>query len=230
MKKFIPILAYHSFDPTRFSGKLAIPPMLFEKQMAFLKRSSFQVVGLEDCAQNDWEEPLFGKKVALTFDDGYLDNYHCAFPVLKKFGFPGTFFVTVGNIGQEGFMTWDMLKEMVATPGIEIGSHAVSHKPLRDIPEQEAWRSIVASKKTLEDHLGVEIRGFSYPSGAFNEKIVGMVRGAGYFHACAASHVHDRKFERNPFLLRRIKISSTSSSSFAFSLRLSGFYHLFGRP
>ncbi|HNX68865.1 MAG TPA: polysaccharide deacetylase family protein [Candidatus Omnitrophota bacterium] len=231
MKKFIPVLAYHSLDPARFPGnKLAISPELFQKQMLFLKERGFRTVPLEACVKSGWKEGFFGRKVAMTFDDGYQDNYERVFPVLKGHGFAGTFFVTPGDVGKEGFMTWDMLKEMARTPSLEIGSHTLYHKPLGDIPEKEAWESIVASKKILEDRLGKEVRGISYPSGSFNDKILEMVRGAGYVYGCAASHIHDRKYEGNPYLLRRIKISVSSGSDFAFSLRLSGFYHFFGRP
>lgn len=230
MKKFIPILAYHSLDPQRFSGKLAISQGLFRRHMLLLKRKNFQVVGLEPCVQNLWREGFGDRQVAMTFDDGYLDNYEKAFPILKEYQFPASFFVTVNDIGQTGFMTWEMLKTMAQTSGIEIGSHTLSHRALADISEKDAWETIVASKKILEDRLGQEIKAISYPSGSFNEKILEMVRGAGYRYGCAASHVHDRKYLGHPFLLRRIKISSSSDSDFAFSLRLSGFYHLFGRP
>jgi peptidoglycan/xylan/chitin deacetylase (PgdA/CDA1 family) len=230
MKKFIPILAYHSLDPVRFPDKRAISPELFRQQLFFLKRRGFQVIGLESCAQDRWKEGLFERRTSITFDDGYLDNYQHAFPALRESGFPAAFFVTPEEIGKKGFMTWDMLREMTAVSGIEIGSHALEHKPLSDISEKEAWTSLVASKKILEDKLGCEVKGISYPCGSFNEKIVEMARGAGYKYGCAASHVHDRKFVGSPYLLRRIKISESSASDFAFSLRLSGFYHFFGRP
>ena len=230
MSKFIPILAYHSLDPERFPSKLAIRPELFRKQMLWIKQNRFQMIGLEACAKSDWSEGFFERKVAITFDDGYSDNYRDAFPVLKDLGFAAAFFVTTEDVGKKGFMTWDMLREMAAVPGIEIGSHALEHKPLSDIPEKEAWISLVASKKILEEKLGREIRAISYPCGSFNERIVEMARGAGYKYGCAASHVHDRKFVGNPYLLRRIKISASSGSDLAFSLRLSGFYHSFGRP
>ncbi len=230
MAKFIPILAYHSLDPERFQNKLAISPELFRRQMLWIKQNRYQVIGLEACAKGKWAEGIWERKVAITFDDGYLDNYQHAFPVLKECGFAAAFFVTTEDVGKKGFMTWEMLREMAAVPGIEIGSHALEHKPLSDIPEKEAWTSLVASKKILEEKLGREIKAVSYPCGSFNEKIIEMVRGAGYAYGCAASHVHDRKFVGNPCLLRRIKISSSSGSGFAFGLRLSGFYRSFGKP
>jgi peptidoglycan/xylan/chitin deacetylase (PgdA/CDA1 family) len=230
VRKFIPILAYHSLDPVRFPNKLAISPDLFRKQMRWIKHARSQVIDLEMCARREWKEGLFERQVAITFDDGYLDNYERAFPILKEFGFAAAFFVTPADVGKPGFVTWEMLREMAAVPGIEIGSHSLEHKPLSDIPEKEAWTSLVASKKILEENLGHEVKAISYPCGSFNDKIVEMARGAGYAYGCAASHVHDRKFVGNPYLLRRIKISDSSRSAFSFSLRLSGFYHSFSKP
>ncbi|HOW87578.1 MAG TPA: polysaccharide deacetylase family protein [Candidatus Omnitrophota bacterium] len=231
MSRFIPILAYHSLDPGRFpNNKLAISPQIFRQQMLLLKKWGFKIVTLESCARGGWTEGFLDRKAAITFDDGYADNYRWALPVLKEFGFAATFFATPQDIGQEGFMNWDMLREMAEVPGIEIGSHGLEHRPLSDIPEKEAWISLVASKKILEEQLGREVSAISYPSGSFNEKIVEMAQGAGYAYGCAASHIHDRKFIGNPYLLRRIKISSSSQSAAAFALRLSGFYHSFGRP
>lgn len=231
MKKFIPILAYHSFAPELFPGtKLAISADLFKKQMSFLKTRNYNVMDLSACAKANGRQGLLGKCLALTFDDGYLDNYQCAFPILKELGFPGTFFVSPDFIEKPGFMTWAMLREMAAVPGIEIGSHGLLHKPLADISETEVKASVVDSKKILEDKLGKAINAFSYPSGSFTEGIVEKVKEAGYEYACAASHVHHKKHLNNLFLLRRVKISHTSSSPLAFAWRLSGFYHIFGRP
>ncbi|MFH1800517.1 MAG: polysaccharide deacetylase family protein [Candidatus Omnitrophota bacterium] len=230
MKKFIPILAYHSLDPDRFPNKLAISPGLFKQQMLWIKQDRYQVIGLEACAKEGWKENLRERKTAITFDDGYRDNYQQAFPILKELGFSATFFVTAEDVGKEGFMTWDMLREMAMVPGIEIGSHTLEHKPLPGMSEKEARASLVASKKILEERLGRPIRAISYPCGSFDKRIIEMVRSAGYAYGCTASHVHDRKFVGNPYLLRRIKVSASSGSHFAFSLRLSGFYHSFGRP
>jgi len=230
MKRYIPVLAYHSLNPERFPNKLAVSPELFRKHMLWIRQSKCQVIDLETCVKNAWREGLFEHKVAMTFDDGYEDNYQYAFPVLKEYGFAAAFFVTAADIGKKGFMTWDMLREMAAVPGIEVGSHALEHKPLSDIPESEAWTSLVASKKILEENLGRKIRAICYPFGSFNEKVLEMARSAGYVYGCAASCVHDRKFLGNPYLLRRIKISDSSSSRLVFRFRLSGFYHFFGHP
>jgi peptidoglycan/xylan/chitin deacetylase (PgdA/CDA1 family) len=231
MSKFIPVLAYHSFDPVRFpKNKLAIKPRLFRCQMERIRSGGYRGIPIAECARRKWVAGFFEKAVALTFDDGYLDNYQAAFPVLCELKLPGTFFVTSGMVGEKGFMTWEMLTDMSRVSGIEIGSHGLFHKPLADLPESEARRSVFDSKKAIEDRLGRPVKAFSYPSGSFNDRVVELVREAGYEYACAASHVHDRRYVGNPFLIRRIKISSSSEAPVAFAWRLSGYYHRFGRP
>jgi len=231
MSKFIPILAYHSFDPGLFpNNKLAMAPELFRKQMVFLKTRGYEVTGLSSCAKTLGLQGLLGKKTALTFDDGYLDNYERAVPVLRELGFPGTFFVTPDSIGRPGFMTWDMLLEISSIPGMEVGSHGLLHMPLADVPEKDARKFIFDSKNMLEDRLGRAVKAFSYPSGSFTDRVVELVKEAGYEYACAASHVHHKKYLKNPYLLRRVKVSSSSGSPLSFAWRLSGFYHAFGRP
>lgn len=229
MFKTIPILMYHSLDTGRFQDKMAISADLFEKHLKQLS-SHFEVISLAECVRQKSQENILGKKAAITFDDGFVDNYTEAFPRLKRFGLPATFFISTEKIGQEGFMNWDMLKEIAATSGMEIGSHGHVHDPLEDIPEEKAEFSIAESKKVLEKGLGQKVSAFSYVSGSFNEKIMSMVERAGYEYACAASHVREKRFERNPYSLRRIKISATSNSSLAFVFRLSGFYNSFRKP
>jgi peptidoglycan/xylan/chitin deacetylase (PgdA/CDA1 family) len=228
-EKEIPILMYHSLDPSRFLNKTALYAELFKRQMSCLKKNTFEVLPLASCAQEKGRQDFFQKKAVLTFDDGYIDNYLLAFPILRDFGFPCTFFVTVEDIGREGFLNWSMIEEMSETPGIEIGSHGLSHEPLADVSPERARRSIGESKKILEDRLGKPVNAFSYPSGSFNEYVVGCVEEAGYRYACAATHVHDKRWLHHPLTLRRIKISESSRWNLLFLFRLSGFYNSFRR-
>jgi peptidoglycan/xylan/chitin deacetylase (PgdA/CDA1 family) len=109
------ILLYHrvarlDHDP----WNLAIDPDLFEDQVSALS-SRRKVVPLEALADEldrgyapkDW--------VAITFDDGYADVWHQAYPILAKLGCPATLFVTTGVLDTDGFW-WDRLAEAVLTP------------------------------------------------------------------------------------------------------------------
>lgn len=105
------ILTYHSVsDPTKEneiyrSPDIATSPALFARQMSYL-REHYSVVPLAelvDCLRSGRGFPA--KAVAITFDDGYKDNHDVALPILKRFGFPATVFVTTDAIG-DGWAFW----------------------------------------------------------------------------------------------------------------------------
>jgi peptidoglycan/xylan/chitin deacetylase (PgdA/CDA1 family) len=72
-----------------------------------------------------------------------------------------------------------------AAAGMEIGSHGLSHGRLTNTPLDAVESELVESKELLQDALGVEIKGFSYPYGAVNSSVRALVARAGYSYACA---------------------------------------------
>lgn len=53
---------------------------------------------------------------AITFDDGYWNNYEVAWPILKEYGFPWTIFLTTGFIGTDRVIWTDKLRSLLADP------------------------------------------------------------------------------------------------------------------
>jgi len=84
----------------------------FDQQVAFLKRN-FDVITPRDLAS--LENGKFGRAVMITFDDGYLDNYELAFPVLKQHSVPATFFIATGFVTDGGMTWWDEIAWMART-------------------------------------------------------------------------------------------------------------------
>jgi hypothetical protein len=86
-----PILMYHSVSQKAVSGnRLIVSAFAFERQMNFLKRNHFTVLPLEEFANLIAEKKkLPSRAVSITLDDGFKDNFTVAFPILKKYNFPG---------------------------------------------------------------------------------------------------------------------------------------------
>ena len=98
------ILRYHSVndDPSwsweYMQESLVVAPELFERQVAFLTKR-FRIVSMTEMVrQMRSREGVDPRSVAITFDDGYEDNYRCAFPILRKHGATAAFYVTTGTV------------------------------------------------------------------------------------------------------------------------------------
>jgi peptidoglycan/xylan/chitin deacetylase (PgdA/CDA1 family) len=211
----VPILMYHHIDvagPTADAIRrdLSVPPVSFAAQVDYLARNGYHALSLADlvdCMATG--KPLPPSPVVLTFDDGYLDNYTNAFPVLKNAGFAGTFFIITDFVGQGEYMTWYQAAEMAAW-GMDLESHTLDHPDLAVLPANRLLRQLTESRAILEQNLGKPVRYLSYPAGRYNGAVSRAAEQAGYVAAVTTvygeSHSWGRQFE-----LTRIRVRGTDS-------------------
>ena len=190
----ITVLLYHRVsDDTR--DNLTVGVEQFDRQMALLRKHclplSIQQV-LESRVVPRSDIPL----VAITFDDGYLDNYVNAAPILIRHGIPAAFFVSTGIVDTDGrfphdvrrgnppipLMKWDQLRTM-RDWGFTIGSHSVSHLDCAAEPEETVRAELAQSRDQLHRELGVTDPLFAYPYGGrqhMTPQRLELVKRAGY--------------------------------------------------
>ncbi len=219
----VPVLMYHSIDHNDLMTKLSVSPESFVRQMGFLHSRRYNIVGLDKVASYiSKKEKAPPKTLAITFDDGYYNNYQYAYPVLKKYNIPATIFVIVDKIGEPGYVGWKELKEMSDSGVITIGSHTVSHKWLPSLGSDRLKDELERSKRIIEEKLGKEVDFLCYPIGAVNDRVERAAKDAGYY--CAVG-TNPRRFAPDDiFAIKRIKISRTSNSMFVFWIETSGYY------
>lgn len=146
----IPVLNYHSVSADaswlRIADLIAVSPALFQRQLRYLTRRGYISLTLAElherlAAPRDGSRPR--RLVALTFDDGYRDNWSVAFPLLKQYNVKATIFVGSGFVDEtdeaanvaetqartsdEGYLSWAQMRAMTASGLVEIGAHSVSH-------------------------------------------------------------------------------------------------------
>lgn len=122
---------------------------------------------------------VHSKEIIVTFDDGLLDNYTNAYPILKVFGLKAYFFIIGSKVGAHGYMNWEQIKEL-KDAGMIIGSHGMTHKILTGISEGDLDYEIRISKKILEDKLKCTIDYFSVPRGFYNQDVIKQAKNNGY--------------------------------------------------
>jgi len=179
------------------------------------------------------------RPVVLTFDDGYKGNYDVLFPLLKKYRARATIFLIVGKVVERrrpatpGALTWDEVREMVASGLVEIGTHTYdSHRNLidwiRNAPDKpervrrwrELYQDLQLAREVAEMKLGVPVRSMAWPHGKRTANHIQLAKMAGY------ELVFNTQFGTNapgyvdPLDLRRINASSSWTTAEAMVKRL----------
>lgn len=191
----LPILTYHKLGPrpggVRLKG-LYVSAGLFNKQMAELRAAGFTTAPPRDLARASGND---GKRIGLTFDDGFRNVLRHGLEPLARHGFHAVQFLVSGLIGKsnewdqregeaaESLMDDEEIRAWLAA-GHGIGSHTCTHPRLTRIPMSQAREEIFSSRKALEDRFGVRVEHFCYPYGDWNAAVRDLVAGAGYLTAC----------------------------------------------
>lgn len=170
------ILTYHSLDTS--GSVISIAPGVFQEQMACLAETGVPVVSLERVRETPGS-------VALTFDDGFRNFFHCAFPVLQRYGFPATVFAVSNFCGGRNdwpsqprntgipmleLMGWNELRQ-VADAGITVGCHTATHPRLSLLSDAQLEDELLSSRTAIEDRIGTVADTFAYPYGDFDPRV-----------------------------------------------------------
>jgi peptidoglycan/xylan/chitin deacetylase (PgdA/CDA1 family) len=189
------ILYYHRVDDD--DQRSCVRPEQFSNQMEYLSAHAYRVIDLEELRRTlVTGRALPAQSVVLTFDDGFADNYIQAYPILRRFGFPATIFLTVGFIGTAELpvlsgthrpvrpLSWQQVCEM-GEHGISFGSHTLTHASLPRLGKEELRREVYSSRLLLEEKLGRGVPFFCYPKGELTTTVKAFVQQAGYEGACS---------------------------------------------
>ena len=227
------VVAFHRVNDQTAPDALTCGVKLFKEYCEFFARY-FHVISMGELLDKLENSYPFNRELVITFDDGYRDNYEHAAPVLRAMGLPATFFVVSEFIGSDivpwwdkslpvpqPWMTWDQV-EQLSRDGFAIGAHTRTHADLATLSGEEAWQEIQGSRVDLEEKLGVPITLFAYPYGRehqMTEENRQLIRAAGFRCCCSCfGGINSRGVD--PFLLRRVPVSSWHGSPYALGFDL----------
>jgi peptidoglycan/xylan/chitin deacetylase (PgdA/CDA1 family) len=196
----MPILMYHSIAE-RGPAPLAryrVAPKAFAAQLKFLRQSGYQALSLDEWAACIARcEPPQGKRVIITFDDGYKDFLTGALPALLDTGFAATLFVVTGKVGltadsdadENGalpLMDWDDLRH-IRSHGVAVQSHCAKHANLLEMSDEAIDRDAREAQARLRAELGVEATMIAFPWGLSDARTRNALARSGYTIGLAAS-------------------------------------------
>src|SRR5712692_4108808 len=194
----IPILMYHSVsepysDRAHPYFETTTSPRVFAKHMKFLRETGYRTLRLNEAVNYvESGDQRYEPSVVLTFDDGFQDFYTQAIPILDKYGFTATVFLSTGYIADErrqfknrDCLTWTEVRELHRA-GVTFGSHTVTHRQLKFLKAVELEQEVRCSKEAIEDQIGNPVDSFSYPFAfpetdrAFKRKLKDLLAAQGY--------------------------------------------------
>lgn len=181
----VPILLYHYIgnnpnlnDTAR--NTLSVPPVKFDEQMGYLSKNGYTPISLDTLyGIFNKQTAAPAKPVVLTFDDGYMDFYYNAFPILSKYNFHAVSFIPTGLMGGGYYMNWDQIKQIQSSGLVTFEDHTVSHMSLTALSFDRAYKEILDSKNILQSQTGYPVNFIAYPNGVSNNNVYAAAQKAG---------------------------------------------------
>lgn len=206
----IPILMYHSIGYEK-GNDLRVPKEKFAQQMKYLYNNGYTTLNLRQVYDFfQYDTPIPKKSVVLTFDDGYIDNYLYAYPVLKKYNFNATVFIVTSWVNKDkAYMNSAQLKE-IDKNGFQVESHTAYHDELVTLSKQKQVNTFQKSKKFLENTLNRKIDYIAYPFGKFNKNSIDALKETKYKMALTIKGSWARK-KSGIYSVHRMRITDTDT-------------------
>jgi folate-dependent phosphoribosylglycinamide formyltransferase PurN/peptidoglycan/xylan/chitin deacetylase (PgdA/CDA1 family) len=169
------MILYHHLVSDR-PHRFGVSTSYFLRQVNYLLRH-YRVVSLSEAVELIRNGPVEVPTVAITFDDGYADNFINLRAVTEETGVPIGYFIATEHIsngtefGHDGLFsehgftpnTWDQV-QFLKHSGYELGSHTRNHADCGSVDEQFLQTEIVGSLEDLKNRLG-PVKHFSFPFG-----------------------------------------------------------------
>jgi len=181
------VFVYHRFGDARYpSTNIALD--VFAAQLELLRKLDYTVLPLSELAARlKSGEPLPERCAALTVDDAYDSFLTGAMPLLRRYGYPASLFVSTDSVGGEGYLGWDELRAL-RDEGVEIGNHSASHPYLLDRQKGEdesVWKErirgdIERASTALRRELGGMSPVFAYPYGEYAPEVTKLIAELGF--------------------------------------------------
>jgi biofilm PGA synthesis lipoprotein PgaB len=183
------VLQYHHVSSST-PASTSISPEQFSEHLQWLAENDFTIVPLPQAlAQIRAGATLPDKTAAITFDDGYLDNYATAFPLLRQRNWPFTVFINPEphDAGRSGWASWEQLREMSAA-GATLANHTTFHAFLiraKDTETKADWldgikQDIEFAEQRIKEETGQSQKLLAYPYGESNQEIRQLVAEMGF--------------------------------------------------
>jgi len=185
----VPVLLYHDISDG-FRDPYTISPSLFAAHMEWLYNNGFRAIALRDIAR----PPGNGRRVVITFDDGYASYMDYAFPLFREYGFHSTINV-IGSLagtyldhgGNRPMLAWDEYRHLLQSGGVDIGCHthglhSAARKGVLGVSGEALRKDLRTFREVLRRETGKSTDILAWPYGLYDAARVSIAREEGFRH------------------------------------------------
>ena len=234
------ILMYHGFSAAGKESTYVRNVSSFEKDLIFLKESWFEFVTTKELINFcDYGVPLPQKAVMLTFDDGYLNNYAFAYPLLQKYNAkavvsPIAYYSDYHTQYPDAntayaHMTWEQLSEMSDSGTVDVQNHSYNMHSLQNgrkgsskaTEESEAeyrqnfFEDLQRAHCAIKKATGKAPVAYAYPFGSVSKEAKAILKCCGYriTFSCAEGYNIITRSKDSLYMLKRFNRTPEKSAS-----------------
>ncbi len=204
----VPVFMYHHVNDHK-GDMVTITRTVFEAQMKHLHDTGCRTLKIPEMLDLiAGRSALRERAVLITFDDGWLDNYLFAYPVMKKYGINSTIFLVTDWIEKassaksalpksvpehsaskllvgkgmhhEVALNWNMVREMADSGLVDFYSHTKSHARCDQLSDPDLEEELGRSKSLITERLGRGCPYLCWPKGRYNDVSLKAAEAAGY--------------------------------------------------
>ncbi|MGM0425221.1 MAG: polysaccharide deacetylase family protein, partial [Thermodesulfobacteriota bacterium] len=182
---------YHHFGMQDEYPSTSVSVQQFQGHLEYLQGNDYTVLTFGEALERLYAEKNLPERTAvITIDDGYLSVWDKALPLLEKYGFPATIFISTSHVGGSNYLSWEQVKKL-EEKGFEIGNHSHSHAYFLNESKEDIAKEFEAdletSHKEFRRHLGSVPELYAYPFGEYVPEMMSILEKHGY-SAAAAQH------------------------------------------
>ena len=210
----LPILAFHHIANAPAGARANtrqwyISTERFEEILKLLQEQEYTVLFATEAVTLIKEGHLSEKPVIITFDDGAVDFYTNAYPLLKKYNIKATVHLMSG-VKSKAWLNETQIKEMNGSGVVEFQSHTQYHEYLTRVDKEDVRRELGNSKKQIEKLTGDPVTVIAYPFGLYNDEVIEVARELGYEAGFTIDRKTNQKID-NLFQLHRVIITEQTN-------------------
>ena len=218
------VLMYHSVTYSPKVDALITNPVDFERQILSLKKSGYTFISLSELLDKSAHSQGV-RTIAVTFDDGYSNQYEFAYPILQAYQVPATIFLPTAFIGDKSRWDHDKAKAIMSTQVlksldadlISLGLHTHQHINYEVESLTNILNDLEKNILTMQQQNLSYLPALAYPYGkrprdpSVKKQLFGYMKDLGIQYGFRIGNRINKNIDKNPYEIQRIDMKGTDS-------------------